>query len=43
MAPVGPYDALGLLRAAGPAERLALLEGHLSDLEQVLATRRDGG
>jgi Lon protease-like protein len=42
IAPIGPLDALGLLRAPGPADRLDLLDAHLVDLEVVLRSRAAG-
>lgn len=43
LAPVGPFDRLTLLRAAGPAERVERLAEALDDAAAVLAARLGGG
>ena len=43
LAPLGPLDRQRLLTAAGPAERLILLEEMLADQEVMLAARLADG
>lgn len=43
LTPVGPLDRLALLSAPSVTERLDMVATMLAELEQVLATRLDGG